>query len=105
MMHMGMLNLGHKALHQRIEIKKRRYVRMHLDTIRRIYEKGTGPSGPGEKLMEALDILPDNVVSKSHLVGFYAIRGAQLCGYELKLLLEARSTFVSKLKQRALKII
>jgi len=30
MMHMGMLNLGHKALHQRIEMKERKYVFFHF---------------------------------------------------------------------------
>jgi len=73
---------------------------MHLDTIRRMYQKGPGPRETAETLMEFLDILPNNVLSKSHIVGFYTIKGTQMCNYEVRLLLEGKGKFISKLRQR-----
>lgn len=73
---------------------------MHLDTVRRVYKKGTGPKRVlKESIMEALGTLPEHMLSKSHKVGFYAIKGTQMCNYEVRLLIEGRGKFISKLRK------
>jgi len=73
---------------------------MHINTVRRMYQKGTGPKRVLlESIREALGTLPEHVLSKSHKVGFYTIKGTQMCRFEVKLLLEGRDKFVSKIRK------